>query len=209
MAARPEPAHPEPARPVPARPELPHRLDVEIVHLLASSVHRYEGRPLEGPLPVPTAVDGTPEAESRERIEVRARLGIVGDRFFGHSAHRSAAVTVFAAESVDEVAFALGLGHVLDPAAARRNIVLRGADVDALTGRAFSLDSGSGEVLFQGHRPANPCAWMDVVLAHGAHKAMRRRGGIRSEPLTDGVLQLGPAVLRSEIDVTRASATLI
>jgi hypothetical protein len=37
---------------------------------------------------------------------------------------------------------------------------------------------------------------MDVVLAPGAFRAMRGRGGVRCEPLDDGVLQLGPARLR-------------
>ncbi len=165
---------------------------VRIEHLLASSRHRYEGRPADGPRNAATG-----EQESRERIEVRAGRGIVGDRFFGHGAHRTAAVTVLAAESLDHVAFALGLDHAPDPALARRNIVLRGFDVDALRGAEFSLDSGHGPVRFQGHRPANPCAWMDVVLAPGAHRALRGRGGVRSEPLSDGVLVLGPAVLRT------------
>ncbi|SDZ52035.1 MOSC domain-containing protein [Herbiconiux ginsengi] len=164
---------------------------VEIVHLLVSSVHRYEGRPADGPLPVPAG-----ENESPSSVEVRAGLGIVGDRYFGRPAHKRAAVTVMAAESLDAVQAELGLAHPLDPAATRRNIVLRGVPVDALAGVTFSLDSGGGPVLFQGHRPANPCAWMNVTLADGAHKALHRRGGIRSEPLSDGVLRLGPATLR-------------
>jgi MOSC domain-containing protein YiiM len=165
---------------------------VRIEHLLASSRHRYEGRPSDGP-----RNPAAGERESHDRIEVRAGRGIVGDRFFGHGAHRTAAVTVMAAESLDHVAFALGLDRSPDPALARRNIVLRGFDVDALRGEAFSLDSGHGPVLFQGHRPANPCGWMDVVLAPGAHKALRGRGGVRCQPLSSGVLALGPAVLRT------------
>jgi hypothetical protein len=50
-------------------------------------------------------------------------------------------------------------------------------------------------VTFQANRPANPCAWMDEVLAPGAMKALRGRGGIRATPLTSGVLRLGPAEL--------------
>jgi hypothetical protein len=36
---------------------------------------------------------------------------------------------------------------------------------------------------------------MDVVLVPGAFRAMRGRGGVRCEPLDDGVLRLGPARL--------------
>ncbi|WP_150306825.1 MOSC domain-containing protein [Planctomonas psychrotolerans] len=171
---------------------LPHVYEVEITHLLASSLHRYEGRPADGPRPAPTG-----QKEGRASIDVRAGLGIVGDRYFGHRAHRNAAVTVMAIESVEHVERELTLEVALDPLATRRNILLRGADVDRLRGVDFSLDSGAGAVMFRGHRPANPCAWMNGVLAEGAHRALRGRGGIRCEPLSDGTLALGPAVLRS------------
>ncbi|MGA1837999.1 MOSC domain-containing protein [Herbiconiux sp. 11R-BC] len=176
---------------------------VEIVHLLVSPLHRYDGRPADGPLRLP---DGEPE--SRIEVELRAHLGIVGDRYFGRGAHTTAAVTVMAAESLDHVRSVLGVEHPLDPAAARRNILLRGADVDALRGEPFSLDAGWGPVLFQGHRPANPCGWMNVVLAEGAHKALRGRGGVRSEPLTDGRLRLGPALLRAAVPLARAESSV-
>lgn len=114
-------------------------------------------------------------------------------------------MTVLAAESVEALAAELGAGP-LDPLLTRRNVVLRGAEVEALRGQMFSLDCGEGEVLLQGGRPANPCAWLDTVLTAGAHRGMRGRGGIRCAPLSDGVLRLGPAVLRSAVplDPTRA-----
>jgi MOSC domain-containing protein YiiM len=132
---------------------------------------------------------------------VRAGLGIVGDRYFAQKAHVLASVTIMAAESLDALQNELGVEERFDPAATRRNIMLRGARVDDLRGATFSLDSGDGPVLFRGHRPANPCAWMNVMLAPGAHKALRGRGGIRCEPLTSGVLRLGPAILRSSLEV--------
>ncbi|MDN5748416.1 MAG: hypothetical protein L0H64_07905 [Pseudonocardia sp.] len=83
----------------------------------------------------------------------------------------------------------------------RHTIALRGYDVDALAatrdhpGAEFTIDSGDGPVRFRAHRPANPCAWMDAVLAPGAFQALRRRGGVRCEPLDDGTLRPGRAVL--------------
>ena len=156
----------------------------EIVLLLASPLHRYEGRPKDGAVPF----EGQ---ETFDEITVTAHKGIVGDRFFGHRAHIHESVTIMAIESLD------GLGEV-DPAKTRRNVITRGIDVDSLLGTQFSLDSGSGPVWFHAHRPANPCAWMDVVLAPGAFRALRGRGGVRCEPLTSGVLRLGPATLRVE-----------
>ena len=169
------------------------RVDVEIVGLVVSPVHAYEGRPQDGPRP-------DPEQASRTEVTVRAGLGLVGDRYFGHRAHRNAAVTVFDAAALDDLAATLGSGP-LDPLLTRRNIILRGFGVDELAARrphpgaVFALDSGAGPVRFQANRPASPCAWMDVVLAPGAFRGLRGHGGVRCTPLDDGVLRLGPATL--------------
>ena len=44
-------------------------------------------------------------------------------------------------------------------------------------------------------RALGPVRELDVALAPGAHKALRRRGGVRTAPLGNGVLHLGPARL--------------
>ena len=177
--------------------ELPHRYDVEVVGLLASPAHRYDGRPGAGVAARPV--------EHHHRVEVRAGLGVVGDRYAGRPAHRDASVTVIAAESVEALARELAVGP-LDPLATRRNVVLRGAQVEALRGQRFSLDCGDGAVVLDGGRPAHPCAWLDLVLAPGAHRGMRGRGGVRCAPRTGGVLRLGPAVLRSAVPLDPARA---
>ncbi|MEU4197011.1 molybdenum cofactor biosysynthesis protein [Kribbella sp. NPDC026611] len=174
-------------------------MDIELVALLVSPVHAFEGRPQEGPAP-------DPEPVGRAEIEIRAGLGIVGDRYFGQTVHKNAAVTVIDAASLDEVVRVLGLPAGLDPLLTRRNITLRGYPIDTLAahraadgsrvpGRRFTLDSGAGPITFQANRPANPCAWMDEVLAPGAMQALRGHGGIRTTPLTSGILRLGPAEL--------------
>jgi MOSC domain-containing protein YiiM len=178
-------------------PPLPYRYDVEVVGLLASPEHRYDGRP--------DARVAAEPVQSSDRVEVRAGLGIVGDRYFGKPAHRDASVTVVAAEALAVLAAELGVPP-LHPLATRRNVVLRGAEVEALRGQLFSLDCGAGEVVLAGGRPANPCAWLDLVLTPGAHRGMRGRGGIRCAPRTDGVLRLGPAVLRSAVPLDPARA---
>lgn len=169
---------------------LPYATAVEIMSLLASPQHRYEGRPADGPR------DAT-GPERPEAITIRAGLGIVGDRYFGHAAHVSASVTIMAIESLEHVERVLGLGHPLDPADTRRNIMVRGMPVDDLRDQTIALDTGAGPVRFRINRPANPCAWMDVALAPGAHRALLRRGGMRCTPLTDGELRVGPAMLHT------------
>lgn len=154
----------------------------EIVGFVVSPAHAYEGRPGDGPRDVATT---TPDA-----ITVRAGHGVVGDRYAGRPAHRAAAVTVLAVEGLEAVAAELGVAP-FDPVAARRTVVLRGVDVEALRGQEFSLDSGDGPVHLGGGRPAAPCAWMDVVLAPGAHRALRGRAGVRCAALSSGILRLG------------------
>ncbi|MEV2240649.1 molybdenum cofactor biosysynthesis protein [Micromonospora sp. NPDC049891] len=152
----------------------------EIVQLLASPVHRFVGRPADGPEPAPAG-------ELVDEIRVRAELGIVGDRYFGKAAHRQASVTIIAAESLPP---GTGLAQV------RRNILTSGITVDDLVGSMLVLDSGQGPVRLRVNRAAHPCAWMDVTIGPGAWRGLRGRGGVRCTPLTDGILRVGP------VDVT-------
>jgi MOSC domain-containing protein YiiM len=167
-----------------------YRYEVEVLHLLVSPEHAYFGRPRDGAVPVPTT--------DAERVDVVAGKGIVGDRFFGKAAHMDAAVTLFAVEALEEIAAQLGAGP-FDPLLTRRNVVLRGADLAPLLGEEFALESRGDSVRLRVGQPANPCAWMDRVLAPGAHAAMRGRGGFRCMPVTSGVLHRGPAVLVSPV----------
>ncbi|MGV9558227.1 molybdenum cofactor biosysynthesis protein [Streptomyces sp. NPDC003401] len=158
--------------------------EVEIVQLLVSPVHRFSGRPGDGP-------SGGPGDELVRSVRVRAGLGVVGDRYFGRPAHRDASVTLMAAERLPrDIAPAAGLRHT------RRNVLLRGVDIDALVGRTVVLDSGDGAVTLAVNRPARPCAWLDVTVGPGAQRALRGGGGVRCTPLSDGVLTLGGATFR-------------
>ena len=150
----------------------------EIVELLASPVHRFEGRPSDGPAPAPGG-------ELVSSVRVRAGLGIAGDRYFAKAAHRDASVTVIARESLPP---GIGLAEV------RRNILVAGIAVDDLVGQVLSLDSGDGPVRLRVNRKAHPCAWMDVTVGPGAWKALRGKGGVRCTPLDDGILRVGPVV---------------
>ncbi|MFF4590224.1 molybdenum cofactor biosysynthesis protein [Streptomyces sp. NPDC001388] len=162
--------------------------EVEVVELLVSSAHRLAGRPSDGP------ADG-PADELVRQVEVRSGLGLVGDRYFGRPAHRDAAVTLMAAENLPvHLNASVGLTHT------RRNILLRGVDIDSFVGSTIVLDSGAGPVMFAVNRPARPCAWMDVTVAPGAQRALRGKGGVRCTPLSDGVLAVG----RAAFDVREA-----
>jgi hypothetical protein len=161
-------------------------VDLEILTLLVSPLHRYEGRPADGAAPF----DGV---ETVESVRVRAHKGLVGDRYFG-TRFTYASVTLIAEESIRHLEGELGSGP-FDPTLARRNIVTRGLDVDALVRTTFTLDAGHGPIPFRSITPANPCAWMNEAFAPGAHQALRGHTGIRCEPLADGELSVGPATI--------------
>jgi MOSC domain-containing protein YiiM len=180
---------------------------VVLEHLLVSPGHRYFGRPADGPADVPT--------HDLDRVQVVAGKGLVGDRFFAKAAHMDAAVTLIAAEAIEAVADELdlrddeGRRRVVDPLLTRRNIVIRGVPLDPLRGTDFDIVAADGSrVTLSGRRPAAPCAWMDRVIAPGAHAAMRGRGGLRCVPLTDGELVRGPATLVSPVELDPAAAGL-
>ncbi len=136
----------------------------EIVSLLVSPRHAYFGRPKDGPA-------DEVETTSPEFVDIVADKGIRGDRFYGVRAHTEAAVTFLAIEAWQSAA-----GDA-DPALARRNVVVRGLELDPLRGREFSIDTGDGPVTIRGGRPAHPCTWMDTVAGEGTRKALIGRGG--------------------------------
>lgn len=150
-----------------------------IVQLLASPVHRFVGRPIDGPSPAPAG-------ELVDKIQIHQDLGIVGDRYFAHPAHRDASITVIAQESLPT---GVDLTHV------RRNILVSGVPVDDLVGLVLEWNSGDGPVRLRVNRAANPCAWMDVTIAPGAWRSLRGKGGVRCTPLDDGVLRVGPVTV--------------
>lgn len=154
--------------------------------LVVSPVRRMDGRPSEGLRPY----DGP---ETADAVQVRAHKGLVGDRYFG-TRHRFAAVTFLAAESIDRLEGELSTGP-FDPELARRNVVTRGLDVESLLHTTFTIDCGDGPMSFRALTRANPCAWMNGAFADGAHQAMRGHAGIRTEPLDDRMLRVGPATL--------------
>ena len=168
-----------------------------IEHLYVSPGHAYFGRPIDGP-DHPATVDA-------ETVALVAGHGIRGDRYFNVPAHYNAQISFVTAQAIEAVSAELGVAAV-DPVVMRRNVVVRGLDLNALVGQAFTIDSGDGPVEFDGHRPCHPCRWMDVVVAPGALPAFRGRGGLRARIAAGGTLRRGPATLTTEVDLDPATA---
>ena len=122
-------------------------------------------------------------------VECVAGCGLRGDRFFSYREDYKGQVTLFAAEVFAELCGALGLGTEASPAALRRNLVVRGGDLNTLIGREFELQG----VRLAGTEECRPCYWMDQVLAPGAEAWLRSRGGLRCRVLSSGRLRRGAA----------------
>jgi hypothetical protein len=174
----------------------------QVVALVVSPGHNYwfhARDPADGVGPHPTSYP--------RQVDVVAGQGIRGDRFFGKVSRLASSVSLFAAEAVEAVEDELGLPRgSLDARLARRNVVVRGIDLNALRGKPFALESGDGPVHFQAAGETSPCAWMDDRLAPGARDALRGRGGLRAEPTSSGVLRIGPVRLLTDAQVDLARA---
>jgi hypothetical protein len=70
---------------------------------------------------------------------------------------------------------------------ARRNIVTRGVDLNALVGRRFTV----GNVQCVGRRLAEPCSHLERLSGPGILRPLVHRGGLRADILSSGVVVTG------------------
>ncbi len=117
-------------------------------------------------------------------IECVAGRGIRGDRYFNFKDDYKGQITFFSLDVFDELCAALGL-HDCSPAAARRNVITRGVDLNELIGKEFEVQG----VHFYGTQESAPCYWMDRAFAPGAKDFLKGRGGLRAKILCDGELR--------------------
>ena len=123
-----------------------------------------------------------------------AGAGLAGDRYqlgvgtYSGKPGPDRHVTLIAAEALDAVA---AEGWPLAPGEHRRNIVVRGLDVDALSGRTITI----GAVTLRGIRPCPPCGHLERVTGRpGLRAVMEGRSGLRTEVVTGGTIALGDRV---------------
>ncbi|MCY4041253.1 MAG: MOSC domain-containing protein [Gammaproteobacteria bacterium] len=125
------------------------------------------------------------------RVRVQAALGLLGDRYAGRS---PVTVSFIAAEEVE--AFNERTGLAITAADTGRNLVTRGADLNQLVGKRFTV----GEVEFEGMELCEPCATLGGRLAteevSAAHivREFTHRAGLRAFVRSSGELQVGDAL---------------
>jgi MOSC domain-containing protein YiiM len=166
---------------------------VEICHLYISPGHNFVGHhgcdPDDYPMiEVPT-------------VECVGGRGIRGDRYFDFKDDYKGQITFFSLDVFDELCRTLGLGQ-RSQAEARRNIIVRGADLNELICEDFEVQG----VRFHGTEECRPCYWMDRAIAPGAHEFLKGRGGLRAKILSDGRLcSSGDAILAGARESSVAS----
>jgi hypothetical protein len=150
--------------------------------------------------PADVALWAPPDAEADavlvEHVMARAGRGLEGDRYFdgrgtfsdrhGRGHH----LTLIEGEVLDGLALPAGR---LAPEEARRNVVTRGIDLDALVGERFRI----GDVECAGRRPCEPCAHLERLAKPGTLRALIHRGGLRADVLSDGQIRVGDPVARA------------
>ena len=97
-------------------------------------------------------------------------------------------LTLIEAEVLDELT--LPDGHRLGYAEARRNLVTRGIDLNALVGQRFRV----GDVECIGRRLCEPCAHLERLTYKGVVRKLIHRGGLRADILTAGTITVGAAI---------------
>lgn len=149
-------------------------------HLYFSPAHNFIGHHGQEP--------GDSPMREADAIECVAGRGIRGDRFFDFKKDFKGQITFFSMEVYEDMCAKFGVSD-LPPSVFRRNVLVRGADLNSFIGHEFEIQG----VRFLGTQEAAPCHWMNRVVAEGAEEALRGNGGLRAKILTDGVLQRGAA----------------
>jgi MOSC domain-containing protein YiiM len=129
-----------------------------------------------------------------ERAIARGGRGLEGDRYFDErgtfsNVHgRGYDLTLIEAEVLDSLELPDGR---LAPEEARRNLITRGIDLNALVGKRFTV----GGVECLGQRLCEPCAHLERLTAKagkpGTLRALIHKGGLRADIVGDGEIVIG------------------
>jgi len=115
--------------------------------------------------------------------------GLVGDRYNGSSGLRQ--VTLIQAEHLAAIGAWLGREPVA-PELLRRNLLVSGINLLALTGRRIAIADAVLEVTGLCH----PCSRMEEILGPGGYNAVRGHGGLTARVLRPGRIRRGDPVTR-------------
>lgn len=152
--------------------------------------HSHAGTPATGEPPCVVHIHIADKHRGAMREIPVARLvkgrGIEGDRYFG--AGEDQEISLVQEEHLRAACLSIGAPYV--PGASRRNLTVRGCDLNRLLGREFLV----GSVRLLGRELCEPCAWMEWNVGKGSLHALLQRAGILAQVLESGLIRPGDSI---------------
>ncbi|MEM8873376.1 MAG: MOSC domain-containing protein [Planctomycetota bacterium] len=103
------------------------------------------------------------------------RYAIGSGTFSGSNLKDGRAVSLISAEAIEGIPEFANGEH-------RRNLVVRGVDLDALRGQSFRI----GDVVFRGVRGCPPCGHLSKLAGVDAKELLYKKGGLRADVVEPG-----------------------
>jgi MOSC domain-containing protein YiiM len=130
---------------------------------------------------------------SFETLELKAGVGVVGDRyaveegFYSDRPEEGRQITFFEAETLE----ALRRDHGVELGAEeqRRNVTTRNVPLNHLVGSRFQI----GECLFEGTRLSTPCRHIEQITGKEIFTLLLNRSGLHARILRGGIIRRGDA----------------
>jgi MOSC domain-containing protein YiiM len=128
-----------------------------------------------------------------ERARAIAAKGLEGDHRMGKTPGSARQVTLISEEFMQQITHFTGLDSI-DPVLLRRNLVVRGINLNALRHQRFQI----GEAVFEATALCHPFSRMEAALGKGGVAAMIGHGGLCARILSTGyigfvdLLEVGP-----------------
>ena len=129
------------------------------------------------------------EIENKERIEVIASKGIVGDRYFHDFNGDREQMTLIESENIDyyNKTFNTNFNYL----EFRRNIVTKNIQLNDLVGKTIFI----GKIKLKVNDLCRPCKDLQMRLGKdNIIKEFLRRGGLRCEILSSGTINVGDKI---------------
>jgi hypothetical protein len=134
--------------------------------------------------------------QAMSAVTALAGRGLDGDRYAARAGtftprsdrYRGYDLTLIESEALERVVLPDG-SHFTAPEA-RRNVVTRGIDLNALVGQEFMV----GSVRARGHCLCEPCVHLQRLSRPGVIAGLVHQGGLRADILTDGEIRLGDTI---------------
>lgn len=132
-------------------------------------------------------------------VQAIAGSGLDGDHRFENTLGSGRQVTLISEEYINQVEHFLSLSRSagkavqavsISPKVLRRNLVIKGMNLEALRYQQFSI----GGAIFEAGALCNPCLTMERNLGKGGIAAMMGHGGLCLKVVQSGKISVGDAV---------------